>query len=267
MTQYFQYLPKTDGLHTLENHGCELLGFEKLNLPSNQSHSSSAPIDREILLVMLSGKANILIGNTEFASIGGRTSVFAGNPHSVYIPRGSSFSITAISKSEIALVSAPSNLDVLPYEIKPEQVNTGTWGKLNFTRYFREILVAPNGLPAASLIVGETITPSGNWSTFPPHKHEVNADGEVFHEEMYYFRLASADGFGLCRHFSPERGYDNTHTVKDNSIISLPHGYHTYAAAPGSASYYLWFLAGTGRSQGVGFDPETAWVQKTVGML
>jgi 5-deoxy-glucuronate isomerase len=266
MTTYFQHLPKSDGFHPLEDHGCRLLGFAKLRLSGGSAHSFSQPEDRETLLVMLSGKAQISVNDSTF-TIGARASVFTGNPHSLYIPRGSKVEVNASGVIEAALVSAPSSLDVAPYEIKPDQVNTGTWGKLNFTRHFREILVAPNGLPASSLIVGETITPSGNWSTYPPHKHEVNQGSEVFHEEMYYFRVSAPDGFGLCRHYSPEAGFDHTHTVKDDSIISLPHGYHTYAAAPGTSSYYLWFLAGDGRTQGVSFDPDTGWVQRATALL
>lgn len=263
---YFQHINKSHGLHHLESHGCSLLGFSKLSLATGETHSANSA-EREILLVVLAGKAKVVVNTQEFPSVGGRANVFAGNPHSVYIPCHSSFTITALSPLELALPSAPSDLQTAPYEIKPSEVNTGTWGKLNFTRHFREILVQPNGLPASRLIVGETITPSGNWSSYPPHKHEVNAGSEVFHEEMYYFRVSSPDGFGLCRHYSPERDYDTTHTVKDDSILSIPHGYHTYSSAPGYASYYLWFLAGDGRKQGVSFDSEVGWVQKTVGML
>ncbi len=168
---------------------------------------------------------------------------------------------------EAALPTTPSDLDTEPYEIKPDEVQTGQWGTLNYTRYFRQIAVHGDGHPVSSIILGETITPSGNWSTYPPHKHEVNGGGEVAHEEMYYFRNASPDGYGLAQHYSPERGYDDTYRVTDDTLLSMPHGYHCYAAAPGTASYYLWFLAGDGRAQGASFDPKVGWVQKTVGMV
>ncbi|GBF06081.1 myo-inositol catabolism IolB domain-containing protein [Deinococcus aerius] len=249
-----------------QDHGCALLGFERLHLTPGQTHSGQTG-EREVLLVVLSGKARVEVSGRVFESVGGRPNVFAGLPHSVYLPRNSTYTVTALSRLEAALPSAPSDLDTEPYEIRPEQVNTGQWGTLNYTRQFREILVQPNGLPASRLIVGETITPSGNWSTYPPHKHEVNEGPEVFHEEMYYFRVSSPEGFGLARHYSPERGYDTTYTVRDDTLLSIPHGYHTYAAAPGYQSYYLWFLAGDGRTQGVRLDPEVGWVQKTVGMV
>jgi 5-deoxy-glucuronate isomerase len=266
MTQYFQHLPYENGAHRLEQHGCRLLGFQKINLPNGAALEGEVAADREALLVVLSGKARVEVGTAVF-TIGGRANVFAGLPHSLYLPRGARYKIVALGTLEAALPDAPSDLDTAAYEIKPEQVRTGQWGTLNYSRHFREILVAPNGMPASSLIVGETITPSGNWSTYPPHKHENAVGGEVFHEEMYYFRVSSPEGFGLVRHYSPERGYDTTYTVKNNSILSIPHGYHTYSSAPGYQSYYLWFLAGDGRNQGVSLDPDVGWVQKTVGMI
>jgi 5-deoxy-glucuronate isomerase len=263
---YFQALGKNNGANSLENHGCKHLEFTKVNLAANTTLEGKVGAAREAILVPLSGKARVTVGDKSF-EIGGRGNVFAGLPHSLYLPRGSSYTIEALTKLEAALPSAPSSLDTDAYEIKPDQVRTGQWGTLNYTRHYREILVAPNGMPASSLIVGETITPSGNWSTYPPHKHEVNEGGEVFHEEMYYFRVSSPEGWGLTRHYSPEHGYDTTHTVKDDTILSIPHGYHTYSSAPGYSSYYLWFLAGDGRTQGVKLDPDVGWVQKTVGMV
>lgn len=266
MNTHFHTIPSAPGHHVLQGASCKLLGFEKLVLLPGQVHQAQAPADRELMLVVLSGTAAIEVGGICFAQVGGRANVFVGNPHSVYVPRGASFTVTATSRFEAALVSAPSTLDTEPYEVRPEAVRTGTWGTLNYTRHFREILTQPDGRPASSLIVGETITPSGNWSTYPPHKHEREEGGEVFHEEMYYFRVASPEGFGLARHFSPEHGFDHTHTVRDDSLLSIPYGYHTYAAAPGAKSYYLWFLAGDGRRQGVALQPELAWTQKLVGM-
>jgi len=253
-------------MNTVEPHSCEHLDFSRLVLGPGESYSGNAQPDREILLVMLSGTANVEVNGMLFERVGKRANVFAGSPHSVYLPRGSSFTVTAISAVDAALPSGPSDLDIAPYEIRPQDVNTGQWGTLNYTRQFREILVQPDGRPASSLIVGETITPSGNWSTYPPHKHEGDTAAEAKHEEMYYFRVASSEGFGIARHYSPERGFDDTHVVRDNTLLSMPYGYHTYAAAPGYSSYYLWFLAGEGRKQGVALDPQHGWVQKVVGM-
>jgi 5-deoxy-glucuronate isomerase len=263
----FSRFEKKPGRTQIASNPCALLGFEVVRLAKGAAASFSMAADREGVMVMLAGKAKVTVGGVVFASVGGRDNVFAGLPHSVYLPRGLAVTVEAITACEAAVPTAPSTIDAAPYEITPAQVSTGTWGTLNFTRSFRQILVEPDGRPASSLMIGETITPSGNWSTYPAHKHEADAGAERFHEEIYYFRNSSPDGYGLIQHYSPERGYDLTHRAPDDSVIAIPHGYHTYVAAPGSHSYYLWALAGTGRTQGVAMDPKTGWVQKMVGLV
>ena len=87
-------------------------------------------------------------------------------------------------------------------------------------------------MPRFCRIVGETFTPSGNWSTYPPHKHQVDdLPREAYHEEMYYFKVNPADGFGIC-HYYNEEGEEENFTVRDNSIHMLPRGYHTVVSAP-----------------------------------
>ena len=267
MSHHFHAMPAGQGLSASPDESCELLKFDVLRLAQETRYEGVVPDDREMLLVILGGKARVEVSGTDFGVVGKRPNVFAGLPYSIYLPRGSSYVVEAVTAFEAALPSAPSDLDTAPYMIAPEQVNSGQWGTLNYTRYFREILVQPNGLPASSLIVGETITPSGNWSTYPPHKHEVDEGGEKRHEEIYYFRVSSSDSHGIIQHYSPERGYDDLHRVTDDTIIAMPHGYHTYVGAPGAQSYYLWALAGDGRTQGATFDARMGWVQKTVGMV
>ena len=121
-------------------------------------------------------------------------------------------------------------------------------------------------MPAARLIVGETYTPSGNWSTYPPHKHEADdLPREAYHEEMYFFKVNPGDGFGLTRFYNDE--VDTGYIVRDNTILMMPNGYHTVVSAPGYTTYYLWFLAGNHRTQAVIEDANVGWVSKTVSML
>lgn len=263
---HFHALPLHTGLHTLTSPTCDLLQFHFLKLQQGEEHTLSTQ-SREFLLVMLCGTAHVQVNEHTFKEIGNRPDVFSGLPHSVYLPCQHTVTITAHTDIEVALPSAPSDLDTPPYEIRPEQVRTGTWGRLNFTRHYREILVEPNGMPACKLIAGETVTPSGNWSTFPAHKHEINLGNEVHHEEIYYFRNSSPDGWGVVRHYSPERHHDDLHVVKDHTLLEMPHGYHTYVAAPGSQSYYLWFLAGDGRKQGATLEPTAEWITRHTGDL
>ena len=252
---YFAKLNANNGLNELPYNPCKLLDFQLLALNSGETYSANSA-DREMIAVILGGKVTIKAGEETFAEIGERATVFEGKPYSVYIPCGTDFAVTAVTNTEVALASAPSDLKTAPYLITPDQVVTGVWGYDNHTRNFHQILVesAQPDLPAKRLIVGETFTPSGNWSTYPAHKHEVdNLPEEAYHEEMYYFRVTPDDGFGITRFYhNPEEA--TNYTVKDNSILMMPDGYHTYVGAPGFQSYYLWFLAGEHRVQAVVAD-------------
>lgn len=255
MTTVFSSVSAENGLNSLPSNPCNLLNFQLLNLNDGQSHSLSSG-DREIVAVLLGGKADFSVGTHTFSGVGDRASVFDGKPYSVYIPCNSDVTITGLGPVDIALCSAPSDLETDPYVIAPSSVTTGTWGKLNFTRGFHQILTATGqpDLPARRLIVGETFTPSGNWSTYPAHKHEVdNLPEEAFHEEMYFFRITPEDGFGITRFYHNDDDAVN-YTVRNNTILMMPDGYHTYVGAPGFSSYYLWFLAGDHRQQAVVAD-------------
>lgn len=252
---YFANLTDENGRNQLPYNPCELLDFNLLVLAAGESASGNTA-DREVIAVLLGGKATITAGDKTFAEIGERKNVFDGLPYAVYLPAGTDYTVTAVTDLQVALPSAPSDLATEPYLISPDQVVTGTWGYDNHTRKFHQILVesAQPEFPARRLIVGETFTPSGNWSTYPAHKHETdNLPEEAFHEEMYYFRVTPDDGFGITRFYRDE-GEATNYTVSDNSILMMPHGYHTYVGAPGFQSYYLWFLAGEHRVQAVQGD-------------
>ncbi|KAB8140035.1 5-deoxy-glucuronate isomerase [Chloroflexia bacterium SDU3-3] len=266
--KYHARLTADPGLTTLPYNPCSLLDFGVLRLAPGQRHAGEAG-DREYLAVILGGKATFTVNGQRFEKIGARPNVFAGKPHSVYIPAGASYAIEAEGAVEIAMPSAPSDLATDPYVIAPAQVANGVWGAANFSRPYHQILTLASQpeLPARRLIVGETFTPPGNWSTFPPHKHqEDNLPLEAFHEEMYYFKVNPADGYGIC-HYYNEEGEEENFTIRDNSIHMMPRGYHTVVSAPGYTTYYLWFLAGNQRVQGAVEEASTSWVSRTVPML
>jgi 5-deoxy-glucuronate isomerase len=265
--KYFASLKSAPGANTLPYNPCNLLGFELLVLPAGEQHTAQTG-GREVLAVILGGKATFEVAGQRFEKVGGRPNVYAGNPHSVYLPAGAQYSVQAEGPVQIALTSAPSDLQTEPYVIPPARVTNGVWGAANFKRYFRQILTQSGqpDLPARRLIVGETITPSGNWSTYPPHKHEVDdLPREAFQEEMYYFKVGPADGFGICHYYNDQE--EENFTVRDNTIMMAPRGFHTVVSAPGYTTYYLWFLAGEHRVQAVADDPNLGWVGRTVPML
>ncbi len=266
--KYHALVPIKNGLNRPDINPCKLLEFGFLKLEAGKSYSAESG-DRETLAVLLGGVASFEIDDKKFNKVGGRPNVFAGKPHSVYIPANAKYKISADSAVEIALPSAPSDMQIEPYVIDPSKVANGIWGAANFKRYFHQILTtaAQPELPARRLIVGETFTPSGNWSTYPPHKHQVDdLPREAYHEEMYFFKVNPSDGFGIC-HYYNEEGEEENFTIRDNSIHMMPNGYHTVVSAPGYTTYYLWFLGGNQRMQATVNDPQLGWVSRTVGML
>ncbi|MBC8163743.1 MAG: 5-deoxy-glucuronate isomerase [Roseiflexaceae bacterium] len=248
---------------------CDLLDFTRLVLSDGVAFDGATG-GRELLLVILGGRCTVQAAGKTFAKIGKRANPFGGKAYAVYLPANTSYVITAHGNLDAGMCSAPSELQTEPYLIEPSQVVEVSAGAANFSRTLNNILTSASqpDLPAARLLVGETYVPSGNWSTYPPHKHELDdLPREARHEEMYYFRVNAPEGFGICRHYSAERGYEHNYTIKDSTIFMAPHGYHTTCSAPGYSNYFLWMLAGTQRTQAVALDPDVAWVQKTVPMF
>ncbi len=264
---YFEVVPAGPGLNRPPANPCRLLDFGYLVLADGERYEADTG-EREVLAVLLGGAGAFTVGGRDLGRIGARPNVFSGKPHSAYIPCGMHLAITAHGRLEAALVSAPSDLNTEPYVIPPERVTSGTWGAANFARGYHQILTLAGqpDLPARRLIVGETFTPSGNWSTYPPHRHERDdLPREAYHEELYFFKVSPPDGFGLTRHYTA--GLDAAYVVRDNTILLAPHGYHTVVSAPGYTTYYLWALAGNQRVQATVDDPDLAWVARTVPML
>ena len=264
---YFETVPNAAGLNRLPSNPCKLLDFNLLVLGDGEIYRGATG-DRELCAVLLGGKGTVAVNGQEFKNVGGRPNVFSGKPHSVYIPCQSNYTIAAHGRLEVGLCSAPSDLATAPYVIPPERITTGVWGAANFARNYYQILTLAGqpDLPAKRLIVGETFTPSGNWSTFPPHRHEKDdLPREAYHEEMYFFKVSPSDGFGITRYYNDD--LDTAYIVHDNTILMAPKGYHTVASAPGYMTYYLWFLAGNQRVQATVDDPALGWVARTVPML
>ncbi|HWI62984.1 MAG TPA: 5-deoxy-glucuronate isomerase [Symbiobacteriaceae bacterium] len=266
MSEHFVAIGQQAGLNQLPHNSCTLLDFQKLILGDGARYEGNTG-DREYVLVLLGGRCTVEAGGLRFERIGARPNVWSGKPYAVYLACRTAFAITGVGRVEIACTSAPADQAGEPFVITPDQVTSGTWGGANFSRNFHGILVATDR-KVQRLIIGETYTPSGNWSTYPPHKHEVDdLPREVFAEEMYYFKVSSPEGFGLCRHYGSDGSFDNVHVVRDETLLSAPSGYHTYVSAPGYNSYYLWVLAGNIRTQAAVNDPDVGWVQKALPII
>jgi 5-deoxy-glucuronate isomerase len=192
--------------------------------------------------------------------VGPRDDVFAGYPHAVYLPAGIRFRVTADGASEIAdcraIVSAPpQRFRLEPRIIRPEECGYEIRGGGNATRQIVDIL--PPVFPADRLLVCEVFTPSGNWSSYPPHKHDVDdPPREADLEEIYYFRYQDPNGYGFHRVYDDRR--DDTVRVAHGYVVAVRDGYHPFVTAYGYDAYYLNVLAGNRRSMAATDDPRYA---------
>jgi 5-deoxy-glucuronate isomerase len=115
----------------------------------------------------------------------------------------------------------------------------------------------------------EVYTPGGNWSSFPPHKHDVHrvdANGTVVEadlEEIYFYRFDRPEGFAYQRVYTDDRSTDALLLCQDCDVVLVPHGYHPVVAAPGSTAYYLNILAGSAQSLAASDDPQYAWIKQS----
>ena len=214
---------------------------------------------RETCLVVLSGSASICAGDDVFADVGDRESVFDGPPASVYVPAGIDYSVAAKSDLEIAICSAPGGGDHPVRLIAPGDLPREIRGNGANTRFVQDIL--PDSEPADSLLVVEVVTPAGNWSSYPPHKHDSDSlPHESALEETYYHRLNPSQGFAFQRIYTDDRSIDETLTVEDGDCVLVPRGYHPVGAPYGYDLYYLNVMAGPTRRWVFKNDPEHEWM-------
>ena len=210
----------------------------------------------ETALVVLGGRVMADFGRRA-QPLGERENVFAGFPHALYLPHHSEFEIIAVTDCEIADCRVASSLNLEPRVITPGDVVSATRGGGNATRQIVD-LIRPD-FPAEKLMICEVYTPSGNWSSYPPHKHDVhNPPGEVDLDETYYFRLDAPDGYAFERLYDPRRQHDETLMVRDGDLVLVRDGYHTVVTAHGYNCYYLNVLAGSARSMAASDDPRYA---------
>jgi 5-deoxy-glucuronate isomerase len=224
-------------------------------------HVSRQTGGEEVALVPLGGRCVVQSDGMTW-EIGERASVFDGMPWALYVPRDTQYMISALGDVEVAVCGALAEEQLEPRLVTPGEVEIEVRGAGNATRQINHI-IKPD-FPAQRLLVVEVFTPAGNWSSYPPHKHdEDHPPGEVVLEEVYYYRTQSEPpgAFAVQRLYSPQYGTDVTETVRDGDIMLVPHGYHTTCAAHGYDLYYLNGLAGDRRSMASADDPSLAWIR------
>ena len=256
------HAPDADGVMidiTPESAGWTHVGFRVVRLAAGEVHAGREN-GREACIVLLTGRADVSAGDDRFAAIGGRADVFAGSPTSIYVPADLDYAVAAIDAVEFAVCTAPAEPGGRAQLIDPQAVGEETRGQGTNTRHVRNILPDTSDI-AQSLLVVEVITPGGHWSSYPPHKHDVDAwPAETLLEETYYHRMKRPGGFALQRVYTDDRSLDETMAVADGDAVLVPRGYHPVGAAHGYDLYYLNVMAGPRRAWKFTNDPAHDWI-------
>jgi 5-deoxy-glucuronate isomerase len=194
--------------------------------------------------------------------IGKRKNVFDGFPYALYLPCDNTAEFTAETVCEIAECRVPSEARLQARLISPSDVVSSLRGGGNASRQIVDI-IGP-AFPADKLMVIEVYTPGGNWSSYPPHKHDVhNPPGEVDLDEIYYYRIGQREGFAFQHLYAGEHAGERMLKPRDGDAVLVHSGYHPVVAGPGYDVYYLNFLAGSSRALAVTEDPNHVWIRST----
>jgi 5-deoxy-glucuronate isomerase len=191
---------------------------------SRRRETITLPNDhQEHALVPLSGTASVEADDQSW-KLGGRANVFDGLGRCLYLPRDIVATVTAVSELELAIAGAPATTRHAPVLVTPDDTAIELRGGGNASRQVNSLMLPD--FPADRLHVIEVWTPGGNWSSFPPHKHEHDRDGEAQLEETYYYRLRDPEnGWAVQRVYSPERDdFDLVRTARDGDLLLIPLG-------------------------------------------
>ena len=254
--------------------GWHYISFQVRRLAEGKSWSYQTD-ENELVIVNLSGRYTVRSNRGRWSGIGSRKDVFAGAAHALYLPRRSTFTVTAEQSGEFAVAWVPTDRDHEPWLIEPKDVAVSVRGGDNVSRQINDLL--PSGSPVHRLVLVEVYTPSGNWSSYPPHKHDVHLEdenGQLLEadlEEVYFYKIDKPNGYAYQRVYTDETsplhkaGYpiDALVRAENNCAVIVPEGYHPVVSAPGYTTYYLNALAGSAQTLANQDDPRYTWVKNT----
>jgi 5-deoxy-glucuronate isomerase len=244
---------------TPESAGWTYVGFDLHRVKAGETISAPAS-DRETCLVWISGKSETGVEGQDFGVVGERMSPFEGAPHALYVAPGSAWQVKAVTDLELAVCSAPGGGDFKTKLIPPGTHPLLQRGKGSNTRHVTNIMPEDDN-SAHSLLVVEVITPNGNTSSYPSHKHDQdNLPDESFLEETYYHRLNPPQGFAFQRVYTDDRSLDEAMAVENGDVTLVPKGYHPCATIHGYDLYYLNVMAGPSRIWKFNNAKEHAWL-------
>lgn len=259
LDEYVHVTPQSAGWDHLSFAARQMKRGEQWDFETNES---------ELALVVLGGVCEITSNMGRWTDVGRRPNVFSGMPYTLFLPPGARFTVEAKSQQLdiaygwcVATEARPARL------VTPAEVEIEIRGGDNVTRQINKMI--PPGFPASRLVVVEVYTPSGNWSSYPPHKHDehiVDASGKILEadlEEVYFYKIDRPEGFAYQRIYTRDRKLDQLLLARDSHLVLSPYGYHPVVAAPGYNCYYLNMLAGSAQSLTATDDPDYAWVKET----
>jgi 5-deoxy-glucuronate isomerase len=255
-----------------ERAGWSYIGLRVLRLAAGAEHTLVTGAD-EVAVLPVSGSLLVEVEGRRFV-LDGRDSVFARVSDWAYLPIDTEARLSSPRGCEVALASARATRRFEPAYVPAGGVPVEVRGAGPSTRQVTNFM-APDAFDGADrLMCVEVLTPDGNWSSYPPHRHDGSPGCPVHNDEIYYFRVGRTDasretayaseGFGFHRTYTPDGELDENLTVGDGDVFLIPRGYHgPCVAAPGYPLYYLNVLAGPGAERTMAFcdDPTYGWVR------
>lgn len=236
------------------------VGFGLYRLKAGEAVSEVTG-DREIILVIVEGKAKMSASGQEFGEMGDRMNVFEKTPpHCLYVPNDSDWSAEATTELTLAVCTAPGKGGHKAQKLGPDGIELTPRGQGSNTRYINNIAMEGRDV-ADSLLVTEVFTPQGNWSSYPPHRHdEDDYPNMTYLEETYYHRLNPEQGYGHQRVWTEDGSLDETMSPSNHDVVLVPKGHHPCGAPYGYEMYYLNVMAGPLRKWRFNNHPDHDWI-------
>lgn len=252
---------------TPESAGWDLLHFAARRMSETETWEDRTG-DSEFGIVILGGICRIESSRGQWGRVGRRPDVFHGMPYALYLPPQTDFKVTAVSpKLDLAYGWCRAEEAHTPRLVTPSEVAVEIRGGGNATRQINSLF--PPGFACQRLVAVEVFTPSGNWSSYPPHKHDVHREDsqgkllEADLEEVYFYKFDRPEGYAIQRVYTSDQRLDAAIVARNDDVVLVPEGYHPVASAHGYTTYYLNFLAGSAQSLANSDDPAHAWIKQT----
>jgi 5-deoxy-glucuronate isomerase len=259
---------------TPESAGWSYCGLRVVQLGPGETRTLETGADEMAVLPLSGGDTRVEVDGGTFA-LDGRATVFSRVTDWAYVPIDSELRLSSSAGCELALASARASRRLDPAYVPATDVPIEIRGSGTATRQVTNFLTPGSFDGADKVICCELLTPDGNWSSYPPHKHDDTDGSPVWNEEIYYFRVGRSgtteyapEGYGIHRTYTHDGSIDATVTVRDGDVFLVPRGYHgPCAAAPGYPLYYLNVMAGPAPGRTFAFvdDPPHAWIRETWG--